>query len=182
MKTILSAIASIGICSSAFAQIHQFTGQLKPIDDSFVLGSFSGVFDQRTSIATVIGVASAQAASVDTKPIKDVKLDLAPNSGLIYDLSSSLFSAVNVVKTSESVSTTSLDVHGARFYVLFKNEFFSWNSTFKANATNKYTLILNSGSRPVAYGTFAVVPEPEFYALAGGLGLIGFSLFQKKFK
>lgn len=185
MKTLLSVIASIGICSSASAQIFQFFGELKPINNSFVSGSFSGTFDQKTSIVSILGTASAQAASVDTKPIKDVKLDLAPNSGLIYNLSSSLFSAVNVVKTSESVSATSLDVHGARFYVLFKNEFFSWNSSFKASPTNDYTFILNSGSQPVAYGSFVPrpvptpVPEPMRFAAASGLGLIGFSLFRR---
>lgn len=185
MKTLLSVIASIGICSSASAQISQFFGELKPINNSFVSGSFSGTFDQKTSIVSILGTASAQASAVDVKPIKDVKVSLAPNSGLIYNVSSSSFSAVNITKTSESISETSFDVYGLKVFISLKNEVFSFNSSFKASPTNDYTFILNSGSQPVAYGSFVPrpvptpVPEPMRFAAASGLGLIGFSLFRR---
>jgi hypothetical protein len=48
--------------------------------------------------------------------------------------------------------------------------------------SSPFTLTLKDGATTIATGTFTVVPEPETYAAAAALGLVGFGLWSRRSK
>lgn len=183
MKKALTLIFSLFVSVTVMAQVTVFRAALTPINNSSVSGYLTGFYDQKTSMATLAGTATSFAASVTTNlPPKQLTIKSAPTTGIIYNLDEMLLAKINIKKIFTSTSTALVDVHSLKLYTFFQNEYYSMESIFKANPKKEYTLLLNAGSTPVAYASFAVIPEPVTFLAVSGLGLIGFGIFQTRLK
>jgi amino acid transporter len=182
-KNMKKSYIAIGLlaASSCFAQIASISpsngGSLTMLG-SYVgkgVGTFGGLYNYVTGSLSINGVLSTKT----TSPLGALTATITGNplSGPPVNMS------VNVVLTATTTST--IDVVDDNDDFLYTLTFTDTSYSFSKNSLfpkgNLYTLTLTDGvGTSVASGTFSAVPEPEAFAIAASLGLMGFGIWHRR--
>ena len=193
----IAAAAVLATAASATAQVA-FNATLTAVGASGVNGAFGGSvvspvpFGSTSSVAGGAGSASATGVAIvfAPQPGPAVANPTTVTSGTV---TSGVFSANIIASLASSVqnpngaNNSNPDPSGLAVYIDVRTLTYTLAlapGTMFPVGNNTYTVTLFSGGTAVATGNFtanvAVVPEPETYAAAAALGLVGFGLWRRR--
>lgn len=191
----IAAAAVLATAVSATAQVA-FSTALTAVGGSGVNGAFGGSVVSPVPVGSVSsaagGAGSASASGVAVivnapgpavaNPTTVTSAILTGPSGFTAPIISTLVSNVQ-----GSDGTVNQGTIGTPVYVDVRTLTYTLSlapGTMLPVGNNSYTVTLYSGATAVATGSFsanvAVVPEPETYAAAAALGLVGFGLWRRR--
>lgn len=167
----IAIIAALAVGGSLFGQAISYgvNGQsLVSINPGAVTGTFSASYASGT--LTVSGSGTYYSS--------------APDSGQPSAPVPSLSFVVSGPVTFQGAAT--VNSNGATedgfWEILSSFSFLKNDSQAFSIPSGLFTVTLNEGATPIAAGTFTVVPEPETYAAAAALGLVGFAVVSRRIR
>jgi len=198
MKSIqyIAAVAAIAAAASATAQVA-FTSTLSAVGGSGVNGGFGGSYISPVAVGAAGGAiggggsVSATGTAVVIAPnpgpaVANVPVitsaTLTGAGGFSALITPTLISSVQGNDGTVNVGTGAFPV-----YVDVRTDSYTLTlapGTLLPVGTGTYSINLFNGATLVSQGTFnatvSVVPEPETYAAAAALGLVGFGLWRRR--
>jgi MYXO-CTERM domain-containing protein len=198
MKSIqsIAAVAAIAAAASATAQVA-FTSTLSAVGGSGVNGGFGGSYITPVAVGAAGGAiggggsVSATGTAVVVSPNPQPAVANVPSitsatltgpGGFSALITPTLISSVKGSDGTVNVGTGAVPV-----YVDVRTDSYTLTlapGTMLPVGTGTYSINLFNNATLISQGTFnatvSVVPEPETYAAAAALGLVGFGLWRRR--
>jgi len=175
----LTFMSALVAASAVTAQTTHFTGTLSkdpagvPNAAPSISGFYDFLFNNTTGAITGIGGASTVSASV---------LNPGPAVSYAIDTVRILEGTTTVLSFSAGTATVTSVPSGATRQRAKSDYSFAIGGSLGGNKTYHFEF-LKGGSKVASSATFttpALVPEPETYAAAAALGLVGFGLWRRR--
>ena len=170
----ISAVAGLMVSAAALAQVP-FNGSIT----GTASGQFAGTYDPVTYQFSLTGNVSTLAGG--TTPVTAPLVH--PSLSTIQSSSGAASGLTLTIANPGTLNNTSFNVPGfGTVYSSSRNQFISATGFAGGypGATTVTLTFLDSNSNVLGTGSFTIVPEPETYAAAAALGLVGFGLWRRR--